>query len=82
MSKLLVLADKEGNIRGAFRPTLQEQPEAPTQFAMVPSEGQAIYEVAIPEEMGDIAAAALDAYYVLHEKGEPRLVKRSSKRTT
>ena len=84
MSKLLVLADESGNIHGALLSTLQTQPGAPLRIEMSPSEGQAVYEVAMPEEIGDlnIAAAALDAYYVSHAEGKPRLVKHSTNKTT
>ncbi len=49
--RMLVLADEEGTILGAFAPMFSDAENPPGRVEIMPSEGQVVREVAVPFEL-------------------------------
>jgi hypothetical protein len=76
VNSLLVVADKDGNVKAAALKD-PDNVYSPVAIETVSSNGEEMYEVAVPEEMGGNGLGAIMDYY-LETGGKPRLVKRST----
>jgi hypothetical protein len=77
-TKLLVLTDKSGNIRGAFVPMLPTGEDRAVR--LVPAEDEVVHEITLPDE--EFGRPSLADYQVSGGGAEARLVRRDSEETT
>jgi hypothetical protein len=78
-SRLVILTDETGSILAAFRPGAAEQTgeDGPTYVGIVPSAGQALHDVTLPEGFERIAVPeSLHEFYVRIDCGQPTLARR------
>lgn len=81
-SRLIVLADETGSILAAVRPGGAASTGAggPTHVGIVPSAGQVLHDVTLPEGPERTAVPeSLDQFYVRIDGGQPALVRRTPK---
>ena len=78
MSKLLVVADKQGKIIATSSTATKSTPEAvPPQCAMIPEPHHVVYEVDVPDEILSASASVLHEDYELKtHRDEATIVRR------
>jgi len=75
-NKLIVVADENGKIRTALWPGVHSE-GAPTETGIGLSSGQVAHEVAVPDELYQLARPNLQDYVVQESKGGPaKLIKK------